>query len=431
MEKPKILLLEFKQREAHYKDLMRCFDADYLISNGPSEDVFEKEEIDLTICADEWVPETSLNVFASKKNQVPVLHLPDGILEWRNNYEHPRAFSQKNGMPLHQPHLADKIACLGRNQARMMEAWGSAGKCEVVGCARFDQILAGGRPRQRSEKKTFKILVATARIPAFTAEQKALVDRSIQDLAVWFYQVNYKIADTDIEVVWRVSDEYEDLLSRSGSFNFSKKALYDELSDVDAVVTTPSTLMLEAMLFNVPVVLMDYTNSPHFTPAIWNITAPRHIPSVMPELISPSKPKMLHQEIILHDCLECSTPAIERLSDLVKSMIEIAHKCKIEGKPISFPDRIIPISPHVGAVPASQFDLKKLYLGHPVFSCNRIEELQSLYGQSLLLIEKQRQMFEEQSRKFRDLEKDLEKILETRSWRITKPLRILGQILAR
>ena len=408
MRKPNLLLLEYSQRSQHYKPLMDCFDANYSILDKFSKNYFDEFDIDLTVCADECVPDTFRNILSSKKAGVPVLHIPDGILEWRNIYEHQRAFSSSLGMPLHQPHVSDKIACIGRNQARMMESWGSLGKCEVVGCARFDSYI-GCASNDRKDDEPFRILITTAKTIAFTIEQELLIVESYKCLFDWLENIDYVISGRKIELLYRSVNDGIQFPNNEHYIDCSGCSLQSSLMDADAVVSTPSTVILEAMLHEVPVVKMDYTNSPCFVPAVWNITAPQHIESVFTELINPPPPKILHQNIILHDCLECMSPAKERLVRLVESMIETKLKCVNSKSNLSFSHRIIPISPYIDAHVEQGFDLKELYPNHPVFSNMDTIQLQLENGQLSLQIE--------------ELKLCIEKLVNSLSWRVTLPLR--------
>src|ERR1700743_577037 len=81
---------------------------------------------------------------------IPTLVLADGILEYRNTWEHPQIVPGS----IFQPVLGDKIACLGQSQARVIESWGNTGKCEVVGFPKFDGY-AGLKRRQRQPDEPF------------------------------------------------------------------------------------------------------------------------------------------------------------------------------------------------------------------------------------------------------------------------------------
>ena len=285
-----------------------------------------------------------------------VLILSDGILEYRNTWQNPK-------LPpgaLFQPVLGHKIACLGRSQVRTLEAWGNVGRCELVGLPYLD-AMRGRRPRARADGQPFRILVATARTPGFTAGQLALVKRSLADLRYWHVQ-NPCIGDVPIELVWRLTGEMETYLGLPVSHHLdARPPLSQVLEGVDAVVTTPSTVQLEAMLQGVPVATLDYTNSPAYVPAAWSVTAPRHLESVLPALLDPPAPRRLHQEAILHDALECRTPAAPRMQALVEAMLLAVDVSRSGGSRLHFPPRILVDEQCGHSAPEPSYDLAALF----------------------------------------------------------------------
>jgi hypothetical protein len=150
--------------------------------------------------------------------------------------------------------------------------------------------------------------------------------------------------------------------------NLSDQELTEILNTVDAVITTPSTTMLEAMLKGVPVALLDYNNCPHYVPAAWTISAPRHLDQVLPELVDPPPAKMLYQDTVLHDALECRSPAAPRMLQLIDEMIRIAGRCREQNQPVAFPPRILTDQQQGYHLPEERFDMRALYPNHPVFS---------------------------------------------------------------
>jgi hypothetical protein len=285
-----------------------------------------------------------------------VLILSDGILEYRNTWENPK-------LPpgaLFQPVRGHKIACLGRSQVRTLEAWGNVGRCELVGLPCLDAML-GRRPRVRAGGEPFRILVTTALTPAFSPEQRTLVRRSLADLRYWQLQ-NPRVGGVRLELVWRLTGELEASLGLPAARRLDvRPPLAQALEGVDAVITTPSTVQLEAMLQGVPVALLDYTNSPAYVPAAWSITAPRHLESVLPQLVDPPAPRRLHQHVILHDALECHTPAAPRMQALVEAMLTAVDVSRSDGTPLRFPPRIL-VDEHSGhSAPEPSWDLAALF----------------------------------------------------------------------
>lgn len=293
----------------------------------------------------------------------PTLIIADGILEYRNTWLHP------DNAPgsIFQPAVGHKIACLGRSQARVLESWGNLGKCEVVGSPRFDPSI-GRQPRRHKTNEPFRLLVMTARTPGFTPDQIAFAKRSLQDLKFWFSQ-HQRLGGIPIEPVWRLTQGLERELGVTNQLNqLSGNELAEILNNVGAVVTTPSTTMLESMLHGLPTALLDYNNCPHYVPAAWTISAPRHMDHVLPELLDPPQARMLYQDTILHDALECRTPATPRMVRLVEEMLRIAKDCRAQNKPLAFPRRILIDHQDGHHLPEERFDMKTLYPGHSAFA---------------------------------------------------------------
>ena len=382
--RPRILLLDAKVRGHFYEEIREALDAEWV--EGPLNEPapLEGEEIDIVLVSDEYSSHVTPYMCEYVRRGVPTLHAADGIVEWRNTWENPRSLSQERGMPLFQPILAHKIACLGRSQARILEAWGNLGKCEIVGGPRFDKLL-GRKPRQRPPGEPLRVLIMTAKAPGFTPEQIALTKRSLQDLKSWLGQ-NPKMAGVATEPVWRLTGDLPDELGVSThTSDFTGKELGDLLASMDAVITTPSTAMIEGMLQGVPVALLDYSDCPHYVPTAWTISAPEHIPSVLPELISPPLAKMVYQDGILHDALECRTPATPRMVQVIEKMITIGRESRAKGCPLAFPRRILSDSQDAHHLPEELFDLTKLYPDHPVFSVMDRVRLQAELGHLLRL----------------------------------------------
>jgi hypothetical protein len=150
-------------------------------------------------------------------------------------------------------------------------------------------------------------------------------------------------------------------------FSQENEPLADALQSVDAVITTPSTAMLEAMLLNKPVALLNYHNCPDYVPAAWKISAPQHIEPVIAELLEVPAAKMMYQQTVLHDSLECESKATDRLLTLVQEMMHIGQQCRESGKTLEFPFRILTES----KVPENEMNLAELY---PLRRSLRVED---------------------------------------------------------
>lgn len=266
------------------------------------------------------------------------LYALDGILEWRNAWENR---DDEPACPwTMRPVLSDKAACIGPSQARVLSAWGNTGKTEIVGIPRLDRLVGQTKPTP-STRADFRVLITTAKWPGFTPEQTLKITKSLQDLKAWL-DTHPEINGRLVKPVWRLTGELDKAVGVANQLNdISGKELTRVLDEVDAVLTTPSTVMLEVMLADLPVALLDYTNSPRYVDAAWAITAHDQIPEVLEQLASPSSRRMFLQSSILHDALQCSEDATGRLVRLASEMIRIGHDCRTANQPVVFPAQIL------------------------------------------------------------------------------------------
>lgn len=290
--------------------------------------------------------------------RTPVLVLMDGILEYRNTWAHP----QLPPGALFQPARCHKLACLGNAQARILEGWGNAGRCEVVGLPHLDGKIRD-RPRERAAHEPFRVLVASARTPAFTDEQRERVTASFADLKEWFGR-NPAVEGVALQPVWRLTGGLDAALGLPPESDL-RCELSDVLSECDALITTPSTVALEGMALGMPVALLDYTNAPAYLTAAWSITAPEHRDAVLRGLLNPDAPRRLFQRAVLADALACGSPAAPRMVTLVETMVAAGHECRTRNVPLALSRRILPVPEEAHAVP---LDLKALYPNAPVFT---------------------------------------------------------------
>ncbi len=301
---------------------------------------------------------------------IPTLILADGILEYRNTWEHP----QLSPGAIYQPVLGHKLACIGRSQARTVESWGNPGQCEIVGMPRLDKF-AGFKRRQRRAGEPFRVLVMTALTPYFTAEQHERVRQSLLDLKSFFAGTR-TIDDVRIEPIWRVTKGLDAEISVDCAItDLTGRQLPDVLQSVDAVITTPSTTMLEAMLLGLPVAVLDYCNCPHYVQPAWRITAPEQIAPTFAELLDPPAPKMLFQDTTLHDALECATPATPRLLSLAAAMIAHGRQARTTGQPLRLPARIVEVNSASCAVVEGRFQPALLHPDHAQFQEKNLSSL--------------------------------------------------------
>ncbi len=270
------------------------------------------------------------------------LYAIDGILEWRNAWENS---SEEPACPwTMRPVLSNKVACIGNSQGAILDSWGNVGKTEIVGLPRLDAgiVAALNAIGRRDGTDTFHVLVTTAKWPGYTTEQRNTIRQSLVDLHS-FSLANQRVQDRLLQWTWRLTAGLANEIGVENSLTETTgRELSGLLPDVDAVITTPSTVMLESMLNRIPTALLDYTNSPEYVSAPWRINARHQIADVVSQLAWPAASRMLYQKTLLAEALQFEVPASERMAQLCQSMIQIAHDCRARGTAVAFPGRILP-----------------------------------------------------------------------------------------
>lgn len=366
-----IVLLAKKGSLHHAQPLSAHFGERCVVESDWMPDRVLRHDPDLVITFDEHGAELGLCVAEAARRGVATLQIMDGILEWRRTWNYPTSVEKR---PINQPVLSHKVACLGRIDAAIMESWGNVGTCEIVGSPRLDSLVRQRRPPRTAavHGRPLRLLVMTAKTPGFSPEQIEVTYRSLFDLK------DHLSKRGDIEVVWRVTQHLHERLGvRNTVHDVLSTELHDILASVDAVITTPSTAMLESMLFGHPVALLDYHNCPHYVPGAWRIACEQHIAEALSGLRNAPRERMLYQEFVLEQALLCKGPALARMASLIEEMIRIRRESRARGGQLAFPARILQRSDPAIAWPIQAFDLEKLYPHHPVFGNREMTRLQA------------------------------------------------------
>ena len=346
--------------------------------------VVEAVKPDLVVCVNDWPDEVAACLDTARRARIPSLVLQDGILEWRCQYENP-LFGAGGGAPQHQPVLADKIACLGVQSARHIAAWGNADKVEVTGMPRLDYLRGRASPPLRRPGN--RLLVMTAKNPGFTPEQRAVTLRSLRDVK------SALEGRSDLDVVWRVGRSLAETLGVQTQFEAAaSEELVAILERVDAVITTPSTALLEAMLAGRPVAALDYHNVPRFAPTAWTISAAEQIAPVLADLLTPSPRKMAFQQMCLRDSLECDEAAAPRVARLMREMVVAARSLPATAR-WQLPANMLGAS--LAPVPTAGPELEDLYPEQALYADRDVRELQVRLARSQKENEQLRQALRE------------------------------------
>ncbi|MCH2178177.1 MAG: hypothetical protein MK106_05165 [Mariniblastus sp.] len=304
-----------------------------------------------------------------RQRDIATLYLVDGILEWRNAWEnHPNEPACPYTM---RPVLSHKIACIGASQARVVTSWGNPDKVEIVGLPRLDSLKQAKTSEALPD--VFRLLVMTAKCPAFNEEQRDRVVQSLIDLKKWISE-HPILAGKRVEVRWRLTAGLDQVIDVPNELHdLTGAELSSVLTHSDAVVSTPSTAALEAQLLDLPTAILDYTNSPQYVTSAWTISAAEHIGTILSELAEPREAKKVFQRFLLRDSLHLETSATDRLVDLVKKMLAVGKICIEQGTPLRFPSGMLSFPTCITA-PIIGFKHETVYSDRPEFTqTNEIE----------------------------------------------------------
>ena len=96
----------------------------------------------------------------------------------------------------------------------------------------------------------------------------------------------------------------------------------------------------------------------------------------MSELAAPAPDKMTFQEFVLHDQLECRTPATPRMLDLVGQMVDAGVMARARKQPVMLPARMLADERSGFSLVPEGFDLSKLYPEKELFQNQDVQRLQ-------------------------------------------------------
>lgn len=272
-----------------------------------------------------------------KQRRVATLYMIDGILEWRNAWEN-RVDEVACPWTM-RPAMADKVACIGYSQIATLNSWGNTAKTELVGIPRFDRLRQLESTPLLPNPNRARILLMSAKCPGFTPEQIQQNFEGFDRLKAWFAQ-NPIVAGREIELVWRMTGELSDRLDVPNQCDdLTGSELVDVINSVDAVISTPSTAILEAMLLQRPVATIDFNHSPQWAPTSWCINSETQINSVVNELLDVPPAKQQYQQTALDMTLAPTTNASRRFGLLVKRMLECS--ASVGENDLEFPTNLL------------------------------------------------------------------------------------------
>ena len=275
------------------------------LADLPSADALaEIARADIVVTVHSTKPELEPAFAALRARGVPTLTLQDGIIEHRHST------NGVGGKRRYRPLLTDHIAVFGRASADILASWGVAPeRITVTGSPRFAASVEGpGRG----------LLLTTANRPTHSRRQLASLYRLMA-------RVLEACEAEDVPVRWRpgrslvpgrmnapetLEDRLEaDVAARFGALTPSRGALADDLTACAAVLTTPSTVALEAMAVGRPTGHLEWDDETIYLNPPWRVRRSSDLRAVVRQMMDPPPLKMAFQEATLAYQLERDDPA--------------------------------------------------------------------------------------------------------------------------
>lgn len=191
------------------------------------------DDLDLVCVADVLAPRNIAIARTARAKGIRTLLLMDGVVEWRNTFINPLA-----GPNFLRPAPVDFICCATTDDERHLTELGN--KAKATGLPRLDDL------QPIAPDPAGPVLVATANTPWFNDRERSVLIDALRELK----QV---ATDRGIPIRWRLTGGLDRLLGLENH----PGTITEAMSGCRAVISTPSTLLLEASLLGLPVAVLD------------------------------------------------------------------------------------------------------------------------------------------------------------------------------
>ncbi len=288
-----------------------------------------REEFELIVTVHSSVGRV-LQFCAGQRGRTPSLAIQDGIIEYRSSNH------RVQGHFRYRPLCTDFIAVFGERSRHLVEAYGtSPERIFVTGSPRFDRYFAAPMERQPTEPC---LLVTMANRPAYGRERMVRFYKLL--IALLRYCDEHRIkqrlrlgrgaTEQGVEPIEKAAPD----LSAEDIRYFRSRAvsdvsLEDDLRSASAVVTTPSTVSLEAMSLERPVAHLNFDSETVFLQSAWTLSSPDDFAVVVPQLFHPPSYKMAFQRVVLNENLVVGTSATATVVNLINDLSTAAIDRKL------------------------------------------------------------------------------------------------------
>jgi CDP-glycerol glycerophosphotransferase (TagB/SpsB family) len=188
----------------------------------------------------------------------------------------------------------------------------------VTGCPRFDHYdkICVSNPQ-------IDFLICPANTPFFNKDQEHLFTKALNDTLEVLVGKKYLIEVRLGKSLWNlVASEYHQFLNDSSD----RKNAEFSIANAKAVIATPSTIVLEAMILNKPVGILNYGDIPYYAKTPWKLTNKEQVENAITELIAPPQHKMDQQELQREQLILSNSTASVGIINIIQDLLNRYHR---------------------------------------------------------------------------------------------------------
>ncbi|MFA0560647.1 hypothetical protein AB4542_11285 [Vibrio breoganii] len=222
-------------------------------------------------------PLSNYYIYKAKESLVPTLLLSDGMIEWENMFSNPSLKSRD--LKLFHPIQHDYFFCVGYKETFYFNQLG-------INTIQF-------LPKRTLNMKQLIKIPGNKTFLITTANTAYYNDKEMTRLIDLMSNLMKQLKLCGIDYIFRVFDSnIVEKLSIPHDKNYISGSFPDVLSQVDCVITTPSSISIEAMSHGRPVAHLLYRDSPVFLQSGWNISNSVDLESCLKSMLSRDKERL-------------------------------------------------------------------------------------------------------------------------------------------
>jgi hypothetical protein len=225
-------------------------------------------------------PLVNFLILKAKKNGIKTILMSDGIIDWANLFDNPK--QKKYDIDLYHPIIHDYFFCLGEEEKDYFDFLGNNTEQYML-----NRIIPNKDKLDLPNNEKF--LITTANTAYFNDSERDHLEKILKKVIKILDEMN-------INYIFRIFDEYLiNNLDIQSENNYDEGNFDSVLSKVDFVITTPSSITINAMYHDRPVAQLIYRDTPMFVQSGWNINMGNNIEQTINSLLKKDKNRINFQ----------------------------------------------------------------------------------------------------------------------------------------